>query len=164
MDPDGGVLGEVGEALLIGGHVDDAGPDVVGHTVAGEVSIRAGHPVARDGAEDDLRIDDAQVVEPDTAAGQGSRSHGLDHGIGRLHQLLQDGHALGRAQIEHQGALAPVEMEMHERDALDDGPGHLADVIARRRLDLDDVGPEVDQGRGDLGRAQGRALDDPHPV
>ena len=64
-------------------------------------------------------------------------------------QLLQDGDAGVGAQVEDQRALAPVEVEVHERGALDDGPRHLADVVAGGRLDLDDVGSQVDQGRRD---------------
>ena len=164
VDPDGGVLGEVGEPLVVGGDVDDAGPRVVGHAVARVVAVGARHAVARDGAEHDLGVHGAQVVEPDAAPGQRAGPHRLDDGVGRGDQLLHDGDTRLGAQVEHQRPLAPVQVEVHERGALDDGPGHLADVVAGGRLDLDDLRPEVDQGRGDLRRPQGRALDDPHAV
>ena len=48
--------------------------------------------------------------------------------------------------------------------ALDDRPRHLAHVVARGRLDLDDLGPEVDEVRRDGGRPEQRALDHADPV
>ena len=60
------------------------------------------------------------------------------------------------AQVEHDAALAAVDVEVQQRDALDDRPRHLADVVARRRLDLDDVGAEVGEVRGE---APGPSID-----
>lgn len=68
--------------------------------------------------------------------------------------------ASGVRQVEHQRSLAPVDVEVHEGDALDDRPGHAADVVAGRRLDLDDFSSEIDQVRGEGARAEDRTLDD----
>ena len=91
VDADGDVLGDVGEALVVGRHVDDAGPGVVGHAVARVVPVGAGHAVARDGAEHDLGVDGPQLLVTHAAAGQRARTHGLDHHVGTGGQLLQDG-------------------------------------------------------------------------
>ena len=105
-----------------------------------------------------------QVVVAHAAAGQAAGAHGLDHHVGGRGQLLEGGHVLVGAQVHHDAALAPVDVEVHERDALDDGPGHLADVVAGRRLHLDDLGAQVDQRHGDGGRPEGGALEDPDSV
>ena len=164
VDADGHVLGDVGEALVVGGDVDNAGPGVIGDAVARVVPVGPGHAVARDAAKDDLGIQHPQVVVPDAAPGQCARPHGLDHHVGTRGQLLQDGNAGVGAQVEHERALASVEVQVHQRRALHDGPRHFADVVAGGRFHLDHVGPEVDQRRGDGGRSQRRALDDPQSV
>ena len=105
-----------------------------------------------------------QLLVADPAAGEAAGAHGLHHHVGRLGQRLEGGHVLVAAEVHHDAALAPVDVEVHEGHALDDGPGHLADVVARGRLDLDDLGPEVDQRHGDGGRTERRALDDPDAV
>jgi hypothetical protein len=51
-------------------------------------------------------------------------------------------------------------VQEQERDAVDDRPGHLAAVVTLRRLDLDDVGAEVGEIRGERPRAEHRDLDD----
>ena len=68
--------------------------------------------------------------------------------------------ALVGAQVEHDAALAPADVEEQQRDALDDRPRHPAAVVALRRLDLDDVGAEVGEVRGEVARAEHRHLDD----
>ena len=128
------------------------------------VAVGTGHAVARNGAEDDLGVEDAQVLVAHAAPGQRARAHGLNDDVGAGRQLLQNGDAGFGAQVEDQRALAPVEMEVHERGALHNGPRHFADVVAGRRLHLDHVRPQVDQRRGDGGRPQGRALNDSQSV
>ena len=158
VDADGDVLGEVAVAVVVVLGGDDAGPGVVGHAVAGQLAVRPGHAVARDGAEHDGRVDLAELVEPQPEAFQRAGTHGLDHGVGAGGQLQEGGDALVGLEVQHDAALAPVEVQVHQRHALDDGPGHLADVVARRRLDLDDLGPQVDQRRGDGGRVRAGRL------
>ena len=53
-------------------------------------------------------------------------------------------------------------MQMHEGVALDDRPGHLADIIALGRFDLDDISSEVGEVSRDTGGAEHGALDHPH--
>ena len=91
---------------------------------------------------------------------EAARAHRLDHGVGPAHQVEERLAASVGAQVERDRALAPADVQVHQRDALDDGPGHLADVVARGRLDLDDVGAEVGQVGGDGARSEHRALDD----
>src|SRR5439155_750549 len=55
-----------------------------------------------------------------------------------------------------------VDVEVHERLALHDGPGHLAHVVALGRLDLDHVGAEIGQKRGQLARSEQGAFDHAH--
>ena len=128
--------------------------------MGGVVLVGPGHPVARDRAEHDLGVDRRQVLVAEAPASQASWSHRLDHRIGITAQVLEDRHALVGPQIQRDRTLAAVDVEVHERDALDDGPGHVAHIVALRRLDLDDLCAEVDQGVGDLGRTEGGALDD----
>ena len=164
MDAHGGVLGKVGEAVLVDLGGDDAGPGVEGHAVGREVLVGPGHPVAGDGAEDEPGVDGLQVVVAHAPSGQAAGAHGLDHHVGGGGQRLEGGHVLVGAQVHDDAALAPVDVEVHEGDALDDGPGHLADVVAGGRLDLDDLGAQVDERHGDGGRPEGRALEDADPV
>ena len=139
---------------------DEPGPGVVGDAVARQVPVGPGRAVARDGAEHDLRVDRLQVLVAEAPLGQGPGAHGLDHGVGAGHELLVDGHALVGLQVEGDRLLAPVDVEVQQRDALDDRPGHLADVVALGRLDLDDVGAEVGEEGGDQAGAEQGALDD----
>ena len=67
-----------------------------------------------------------------------------------------------RAEIEHDASFAPVDVEEQQRDAFDDGPRHPPAVVALRRLDLDDLGAEVGEVRGDGAGPEHRDLDDPH--
>jgi hypothetical protein len=61
VDAHGGVLGDGGEAVLGDLGLHQPGPHVVGHAVAGEVRVGAGHAVARDGAEHDAGVDLAEL-------------------------------------------------------------------------------------------------------
>ena len=164
VDADGHVLGDVRETFVVGGDVHDAGPGVVRHAVARVVAVGAGHAVARDAAEDDLRIERPQVVVSHPASGQRPRPHCLHHHVGGGGQLLHDLDARFGAQVEHQRALAPVEVQVHQRGAFHNGPRHLADVIASRWFDLDHVRTQVHQGRRDRGRPECRDLNDAQSV
>jgi hypothetical protein len=130
VDADRDVLGDVAEALLVVGGRDRAGPGVVGDAVRGHVLVGTGHPVSRHRAEDDRRIDLAQVLEPQAQLGEHPRAHGLDHHVGIAHQFAIELLAGLGLEVERDALLAPVQVVVHQRDALDDGPGHLADVVA----------------------------------
>ena len=162
VDADREVLGDVAEALVVVGRGHDPGPGVVGDAVGGQVLVGAGHAVPGDGHEDDLRVDLPEVVVAEAAAGQGPGTHRLHHRISGAGQLAEDLDALGRAQVDGDAALAPVGVQEEQRGALDDRPGHLAPVVTGRRLDLDDLGAEVDERLGDGGGTEDRGLEDPH--
>ena len=134
-----------------------AGPHVVGDAVARHVLVRAGHAVAGDRAEHDAGLTSQQPVVAEAAPFEAAGAHGLDHRVGVAHEVEVDLDAFGRAQVEHDAALAPVDVEVHQRDALHDRPRHLADVVARRRLHLDHVGAQVGEVGGDGARAEHRA-------
>ena len=51
-------------------------------------------------------------------------------------------------------------VQVQQRHPVDDGPGHLADVVALRGFDLDDIGAHVGQECGEESGAEQRALDD----
>ena len=164
VDAHGGVLGKVGEAGVVDGRRDDAGPGVEGHAVGGQVLVGTGHAVAGDGAEDQVGLEGPQVVPAHAPLGQHTGPAGLDDHVAGDGQLLEDLDVLGVAEVHDDRALAPVEVEVHQRHALDDGPGHLPDVVAGRRLHLDDLGAQVDEGHGDGGRAERGDLEDADAV
>ena len=159
--PDRRVLGDGAEAVVGDLRRHEPGPHVVGDAVARHVLVRAGHAVAGDGAEHDPRVDLEARLVADAALVEPARPHGLDHRVGSRDQLEEHRPALVGAEVEHDRSLAPADVEVHQRGALDDRPGHLPDVVARGRLDLDDVGAEVGERGGDRARAEHRALDDP---
>ena len=154
------VLGDVGEAVLVERRVHQAGPRVVGDAVARQVLVGAGGAVAGDPAEHDAGVDLAQLLVAEAAALERAGAHALDHGVALAGQLEERGHALGALEVEHEAALAAADVQVHQRHALDDRPRHLADVVTRRRLDLDDVGAEVGQRGGDGARPEDGHLED----
>jgi hypothetical protein len=127
--------------------------------VARQIAVRARHAVAGDRAEDDAGIHLPQLLEAQTTAVQPSRPHGLNDGIGSPHEVEEDAPPRLGAQVEHDAALAPAELQVHQRDAVHDGPGHLAHVVTLGRLDLHYVRPEVGQRSGDGARSEHGALD-----
>ncbi len=156
------VFGDVREPVVVDPGVHQTGPRVVGDPVARHVLVGARHAVARDRDEHDRGVDLAQRLVPDAAALEAAGAHGLDHGISPSDQVEEHRAALVGAQVEGDRALAPAEVQVHERDTLDDGPGHLADVVAGRRLHLDHVRAEIGQVGGDRTGAEHRAFDDAH--
>ena len=150
---------------VVGGlGLHEPGPHVVGDAVAGHVLVGAGHAVAGDGAEHDAGVHLAAGLVAEPAPLEAPRAHGLDDRVGAGHQVEEHRPALLGAQVEGDRALAPADVEVHQRGALDDRPRHLADVVARGRLDLDHVGAEVGQGGRDGAGPEHRALDDADAV
>ena len=147
---------------IVDDRLERARPGVVGDPVAREVAVGAGGAVARDGAHHDPRVELAQMLVAEAHLGEEPGAHRLDHDVGGAHQILEHRDRFGHLEVEHQRLLAAVEVEVQQRRALDDRPRHLAHVVARRGLDLDHLGAEVDQVRRDRGRSEQRALDDPH--
>ena len=160
MDAGRRVFGQIREPVVVDLGLHQSGPHVVGDAVARHVLVRTGHPVARDRAEHDARVHLTQVLEAEAALREPARTHRLDDDVGAPHEVEIDVNAFLCAQVENERTLAAVDVQMHQRHALDDGPCHLPDVVARRRLDLDDFGAEVGEVGRDRCRTQHRALDD----
>ena len=137
-----------GEALLVDHRLDQARPRVIGDAVARHVPVGAGCPVAGDGAEDESRVDGPQVVDAEPELRQRSGPHGLYDDVGAADQVLVDLDPLVGLEVDGDAALAPVGVQVQQRRPLHDRPGHLPDVVATGRLDLDDVGAQVGEERG----------------
>ena len=153
-------------ALVVGHLHGEPGPgpersDVVG----GAVPLGAAQPVAADAAVHEMRmaLDGRRGLQPEPVEGVGAEV--ADEDVGRGEQVLEVLPSLGSAQVEHDAAFAPVvEREGRVRHVAVDAqrPEHLAHGVARRGLDLDDVGSPVGQQRS--GRRCGdpdAQLDDP---
>jgi hypothetical protein len=93
---------------------------------------------------------------------EGAGPHRFDDGIGAAQQIDVRRHALGGAQIEHDGLFAAIEVPVQQRDAVDDRERHLTDVVAARILDLDHLCAEVGELHPHRGWPEQRALDHPH--
>src|SRR6185312_10595911 len=93
---------------------------------------------ARNAGIDEARIDRAQrlVIDAEPVLHVGPVV--LDHDVGLCHQLLEDGDALLRFEVERDGALVAVEILEIRRVACSALQRVLAD-----RLDLDDVGAPI---------------------
>ena len=163
MDAGRGVLGDVREPVGVARHVHQPRPGVVGDAVAREVGVRAGHAVPGDRAEHDPRVDLAQVLEAEAAFGERPGAHRLDDDICVAHEVPEDVLGLLRAQVEGDRLLPTVDVPVQQRAALDDRPGHLADVVALGGLDLDDVCAQVRQVQTDGCRSEQGELDDAQP-
>ena len=83
-------------------------------------------------------------------------AHRLDHDMGVSDEVLVRLDARVGLEVEHDRALAPADVQVEQRVALDDRPRHLSDVVAAGRFDLDDVGAEVGQMGGDGSRSEHR--------
>ena len=159
----GHVRRDAGEALVVDDGLHDPRPGVVGDAVAGHVLVRAGGPVARQGGEHKPGVGRRQHVVAEAQSGQRAGTHGLHHHVGGGGQIDVEPAASLVLEVEGDAALAPVGVQVQQRHALDDGPGHLADVVARGRLDLDHVGAQVGQKRAQMARPEQARLDHPHP-
>ena len=158
VDAHVGQYGDAGEPLVVDHRLDQASPRVVGDAVAGHVAVRAGGAVAGQGAEHDPWVDGQEILEAQAQLGQRPRTHGLHHHVGLPDQVAVDLQAVLGLEIQADAPLATVGVEVEQRVALDDGPGHLPDVVAGRRFDLDHVGPQVGQERGHQARSEQGAL------
>ena len=101
-----------------------------------------------------------QRVETEPAPFETARAHRLDHRVGVAHELEEGLAAHIGTQVEHDAALAPAHVQEQQRDAVDDRPRHAPAVVALRRLDLDDVGAEIGEMRGEVAGSEHRHFDD----
>jgi hypothetical protein len=160
IDADADVLRDVAETLFVVGRGHGARPGVVGDAVRRHVLVRAAHAVAGNGDEHDLRVHLLQLFVAETEACQCAGLGCLDHHVGVLHQVAVDLPRLFLAEIQRDALLAAIEVQVHQRHALDDRPGHFADVVAGGCFDLDHVRAEIDEGGSDCRRSENRAFDD----
>ncbi|CAB4371707.1 unannotated protein [freshwater metagenome] len=154
---------DVAVALFVIGRLDDAGPRVVRDAMAWEVAVGASHSVATDCHEDDLRIDRFEIVVAEAATSECTWTHGLDDDVGVGGEFFERLNALFGSKIQNNGSFPTVAMEKEQRGVFDDGPGHLAAVIATRCFDLYDIGAEFGEIGGDGGGSEHRSFDNPDP-
>ena len=103
------------------------------------LAVGPGLAEARHRAVDDLGIDLPGVLVAEAQPRDDARPEALDDDVGLGHQLVHDGLAVGRLEVERDRALAAVEGDgMGAVIALE--LAQRAAPVALRRLDLDDVG------------------------
>ena len=154
---------DVAVALFVVCGFDDAGPRVVRDAMTREVAIGASHSVATDCHEDDLGVDRLEIFVAETATSQGTWTHGFDNDVGVCREFLERLNALFGSKIKHDGSFPAIAVEKEQRGVFDDGPGHLAAVIATRGFDLDDIGAEFGEIGGDGCGSEHRSFDNPDP-
>ena len=116
--------------------------------VARLARARARLAEARERRHHEARVPRLEHVGAEPAARQVAGAEVLDERVGAVHEPQQDLAALGRAEVERDGALAAVRVLEGER-RLAHGRGAVAIVVARlRALDLDHLGAEVGEHRG----------------
>src|SRR2546427_10630599 len=98
---------------------------------AGPVAIGPALAEARDAAVDQPRVDRAQVLVVDAQSPLHVRAVVLDDDVGLARQLLEDGHALGLAEVERHPPLVAVQVLEVEAMA---GPPQAAAPPPPRRL------------------------------
>ena len=99
-------------------------------------------------------IDDFEFVVAETKFGEGSRTHSFDDDIGARDQFSVEVGAFVGFEIKGDAALAAMGVEVKERDIADHWPGHLPDIVAAWRFDLDDISAEVGKKRPHLARSE----------
>ena len=154
MDSHRRVLRQVAVPVVVVRRGHETGPGVERDAVRGQIPIRAGGAIARDGAEHDLRVHLAEPIEAQAALGEGAGTHRLDDGVSVADQVEVHLDALRSTEVEGDAALPAVDVQVQQRVAFDDRPGHAADVVALGRLDLDDVGAEVGEKGRELAGAE----------
>src|SRR5439155_23126632 len=114
------------DTLVVVGGWDESGPRVEGDPVRGEISVRSGHAVARDRAEDDPLVHAPKLFVPEAPSLECAGTHRLDDGVSAANQVEVDLDRFAVAQIERDTALAPVYVEVQQGLAFDDRPRHPA--------------------------------------
>jgi len=134
--------------------------DVVGR----QVRQRPGLTEARNTHVDQPRIHAAQGHGADAQALGHAGAEVLDHHVGRGGQGGDGLRGIGVLEVEHQALLVAVERREQAAHAFAHG-ADVAVVIARGRLDLDDLGPQVgQQGRGQRARQHAAEVEDAHAI
>ena len=138
LDPHRRAVGFAGEAHHAAHRLRD-------HLEALVVGVRPLAAEAFDGRGDDARVDLRERVVPEPEALHRARAEVLDHHVGRLRQRLEHLAAARRLQVERHALL--VQVHEAEEDRVDARllSEPVARRLARRRLDLDDLGPQPRQ-------------------
>ena len=111
VDSDARVLGDVRHAAFVPGYRDLPGPRVVRDAVTRHVPEWSRRPVTRYRAKDDPGVDCLQPFYAQPAPGQRSRAHRLYHDVGTFYQIQVYIDGFGLSQVQHDGPLAPVDMQ-----------------------------------------------------
>ena len=148
-----------GQVVAFTGDAHQAAHALDGVVVAGALPVRAGLAKTRDGAVDQARVDGAQALEVQPVAGHVPDLVVLDEDMGVLHQLADEGLALGLGDVAGDGALVAVGAQVvggfggvgavpppQKRRTPAAGVVATGVAVAGRALNLDDVGAEVGQG------------------
>ena len=109
---------------------------------AGPITIRAALAEAGDAAVDQPRVDRLEILVVDAEAALDVGPVVLDHDVGLLHQLLEDRHRLGVAQVQRHRLLVAMEVLEVEAVAV---AAHAVAGAAARHLDLDRLRAPVDE-------------------
>ena len=149
--------------------VIDISPDTawIDEVVARPVGVGAGRAVARDREMDETRVDRRQLLVAEAQAGEAAGSEVLDDHVGAGEEASKNGRAIGLLEVEPDAPLVAVDGEVIGSGSravglvADPWRSPAARRVALRRLDLDDVGPEVGQQHRAVGPGEDRrAVDD----
>jgi hypothetical protein len=157
--------GHRGLAIVAEIDADDACKSFAGEVVCRHVAIWARLAERRDRAIDDPRTSFAHRVVVEAEAGRDARTECLDEyvrALGDAHQRLA---GRGRLQVQHDAALAAIEVaEEHALAALAE-PDVTPRIAIARRLDLDHLGAVIGHHLREVrARQEQREVEDPHAL
>ena len=137
----------------LAGEVAQAAHGLGHHPETGFVAVRPGLAVAADAQHDQPRVGRHQRLGRQTEALQRAGAEVLHQHVGLPRQRAHQGLGLGVLQVQrHRALVARLHLPPH-RGAVLEQPPLAQRVTAGRRLDLDDVGPEVaERARGERPR------------
>src|SRR5206468_9885021 len=152
-----------GLAVVEPGHAHHAARGLGDHVEALVLVVRTGEPEALDARDDDARVRRAQPVVVEAQPLHQPGREILHHDVGALDHPQEPPAGGGGADAAGHAALVGVEDEEEHRVEA----GHLGPVaprlLAARRLDLEDVGPEpAEELRAGGARFELREVEDPH--
>ena len=133
---------------------------------AGAVPVRAGLAVARDAHQHEAGVHGLQLVRPQAPLLHGAGPEILAEDVGLGDEALEEGSALGLAEVEGDRLLVALLGEPGVAIAARTRRAELAERVAQPRLlDLDDLGAELaEDGRGERPGDEGRKVDDADAV
>ncbi len=135
--------------------------------VARPLGLGSGGAVARDREMDETRVDRRQLLVAEAQASEATGPEVLDDHVGAGEEASKNGRAIGLLEVEPDAPLVAVDGEVIGSGSraiglvADPWRSPAARRVALRRLDLDDVGPEVGQQHRAVGPGENRrAVDD----